>query len=292
MILGNFKEKKKRQEHIDYFDDYPDMDEDEELTYEDFDDSINMFQYEKLTVDSKGSIKKVPKNQYIREKVIREFEEKQREDLRKKEREERIKKTQERQEREAYSTGKDIIFQHVETLRRKRIQKIIKDDYGNVFDEKWEQEKEYFFQNVMKKDKTRSFLYEKTKYLIDKILDEYDENASSEYSENMSPYDYEHYCASILNENGWQAQATQGSGDQGVDVVATKNGHKIAIQCKKYSSPVGNKAVQEVFSAKSHVGADHAIVVTNHSYTKSAKELASTTGVLLLHHDELKKLPF
>ena len=197
-----------------------------------------------------------------------------------------------RLEKEERIISENIIHQYKDILKRKRLQKIIKDDYGNIDDTKWKEEKSYFFHNVMKKNDSRVLKYHFTMDLIDEILDEYEEEVASEYSENMTPYDYEHYCASILNKNGWQAQATQGSGDQGVDVVATKNGHKIAIQCKKYSSPVGNKAVQEVFSARSHVGADHAIVVTNHTYTKSAKELASTTGVLLLHHDELKKLPF
>ncbi len=145
---------------------------------------------------------------------------------------------------------------------------------------------------MITKNTYKVFGYKKTLELIDTLLDEFEENNSSNYSESMSPYDYEYYCASLLKENGWIAETTRGSGDQGVDVIASKNNYRIVLQCKKYSSPVGNKAVQEAFSAKSHIGADYAIVVTNHTYTKSAKELASTTGVILLHHDELKVLSF
>ena len=62
----------------------------------------------------------------------------------------------------------------------------------------------------------------------------------------------------------------------------------MVVQCKLYSQPVGNKAVQEAFAAKNFQGCDVAVVVSNASYTQSARQIASTTGVLLLHHDELE----
>lgn len=54
-----------------------------------------------------------------------------------------------------------------------------------------------------------------------------------------------------------------------------------------YSNPVGNKAVQEIYTAKQHYGANNAIVVTNNTFTKSAKQLAKSTKVDLLHHEDL-----
>jgi restriction system protein len=62
------------------------------------------------------------------------------------------------------------------------------------------------------------------------------------------------------------------------------------VQCKYYSSPVGNKAVQEVYSAKDVYDAEQAWVVTNHSYTPAAKVAAKKLGVLLIHHDEIPDL--
>lgn len=99
--------------------------------------------------------------------------------------------------------------------------------------------------------------------------------------------DFEHYCADLLKANGWQAQVTQASGDQGIDIIAEYDGKKAVFQCKKYASPVGNKAVQEVIEGKQFCGASIAAVVSNASYTQSAKQLANTTGVYLLHHSEL-----
>jgi restriction system protein len=80
---------------------------------------------------------------------------------------------------------------------------------------------------------------------------------------------------------------TQATGDQGVDVIAMKNGMRVVLQCKKYSSPVGNKAVQEIVAGKIHEQAHHAAVVTNNTFTSSALQLASTNGVKLLHVTEL-----
>ena len=73
---------------------------------------------------------------------------------------------------------------------------------------------------------------------------------------------------------------TSRTGDQGADVIAEKNGKKIIVQCKLYSKPVGNKAVQEVFAAKQFYNGDLGIVITNNDYTKSARQLANSTNIL------------
>ena len=86
---------------------------------------------------------------------------------------------------------------------------------------------------------------------------------------------------------GLQSIETKKTGDQGADVIAKKNDITIIVQCKLYSQPVGNKAVQEVHSAKEYYKGNIGLVVTNSSFTKSAKQLANSTGVFLLHYSEL-----
>lgn len=92
--------------------------------------------------------------------------------------------------------------------------------------------------------------------------------------------DFEHWVASSLSKFGWKVKVTQGSGDQGVDVIAELNGKTLGIQCKRYAGSVGNKAVQETYAGMKHFGLDYAAVLTNATYTKSAKELAASTNVL------------
>lgn len=81
---------------------------------------------------------------------------------------------------------------------------------------------------------------------------------------------------------------TPASGDQGIDVIASYGNVKAVFQCKKYAQPVGNGAVQEIVAGKQFERADIAAVVSNATFTTSAKQLASTTGVHLLHYSELQ----
>ena len=65
----------------------------------------------------------------------------------------------------------------------------------------------------------------------------------------MSGEEFESFCAKVLQDNGFEnVNMTKASGDQGVDIIAFKDGVRYAIQCKRYSNSVGNKAVQEVIA--------------------------------------------
>lgn len=121
-------------------------------------------------------------------------------------------------------------------------------------------------------------------YAIDIYLD------TIGYYEEMSGVSFEHLCKRLLIRGGWDVQTTATSGDQGVDLLASKLGLTLAIQCKRYQKSVGNKAVQEVLAGTKHYGMTYPIVVTNSTYTKQAYELADSTGVMLLHFSELEDL--
>lgn len=101
---------------------------------------------------------------------------------------------------------------------------------------------------------------------------------------------YEMAVSEEFESLGWDSHVTSGPGDQGANVVAEKAGIKLIIQCKLYTSPVGNKAVQEVAAAKGYFNGDAAVVVTNSEFTKSARQLASSLGVFLIHHSQIPAL--
>lgn len=87
----------------------------------------------------------------------------------------------------------------------------------------------------------------------------------------MDGYDFENCSANLLLNNGFNnVEVTQYSGDFGVDIIAYKDDIKYAIQCKKYSSPVGIKAVQEVIGSKTMNDCHVAVVLTNNFFTSSA----------------------
>ncbi|TPR56273.1 hypothetical protein FJU10_12705 [Enterococcus sp. OL5] len=103
--------------------------------------------------------------------------------------------------------------------------------------------------------------------------------------------EFENEIAKILHLVGFEeVSVSKGSGDQGIDIFAKKDGEKFGIQCKKYSSSVGNKAVQEVISGKEFFNLDKAIVITNSSFTTSATELAFKANVTLWNRMNLEQI--
>lgn len=98
----------------------------------------------------------------------------------------------------------------------------------------------------------------------------------------MEGHDFERWCADALELNGFtHVEVTKGSGDQGVDILATKDGVKFAFQCKRYKSPLGNSPVQEVHAGKSFYDCHACGVITNQTFTVGAKDLALKLGVIL-----------
>jgi restriction system protein len=200
----------------------------------------------------------------------------------------------------------DLIQQHIKTLAVKRSQSITKDDYGNDQFDKWNQELDYFIDNVLVKDElisaylhvdlVRSFANGHIHEIQVKIMDAVTEYRIKEIDsqdgptvdvENLDPIAFEHHCAELLRNDGWNARVTQASGDQGIDLIATRGNVKAVFQCKKYAQPVGNGAVQEIVAGKQFEQADIAAVVSNATFTPLAKQLAGTTGVHLLYYSDL-----
>lgn len=102
---------------------------------------------------------------------------------------------------------------------------------------------------------------------------------------------FESFCAYLLKRNGFNhIQLTQASGDQGIDIIARKKGKTIGFQCKRYTSFVGNKAVQEVWAGHHFYQLDEAAVITNSEFSDSAIALADDLGVMLIDRKKLKRL--
>ena len=105
----------------------------------------------------------------------------------------------------------------------------------------------------------------------------------------MSGTQFEHFVAALMRGLGYRAQVLGGSGDQGVDVIATGLNERIAIQCKQYAKPVSNKPVQEVFAGAKHHGCTKAWVVAPMGFTKGAFTLARSVSVDLYDLSALRE---
>jgi restriction system protein len=98
----------------------------------------------------------------------------------------------------------------------------------------------------------------------------------------MTGVEFEDYVAGRLRRAGWRVDFTPATGDYGVDLIAVKDGRSVAVQCKRYGSPVGVAAVQQVVSGARHHDCSKSIVVSNQEFTQAARRLAHTHGCQLI----------
>lgn len=93
---------------------------------------------------------------------------------------------------------------------------------------------------------------------------------------------YEHDMLSRLLMQGYNAITTGGTGDYGVDIIATDdNGSKMAIQCKYHKSIVGVEAVQAVYAGGRFYDCTKFAVVSNSGFSNNAIIMAGKLGVYL-----------
>lgn len=103
---------------------------------------------------------------------------------------------------------------------------------------------------------------------------------------------FEAECSKALTDEGWLVSYTPVTGDQGADLIAVSGETTIAVQCKDLGRPVGNKAVQEAYSACSYYNTDFPVVISNSAFTPSARTLAAKNDVILLQRRQIKALKY
>lgn len=224
---------------------------------------------------------------------------------------------------------KNALARYTDALIIKKDQLIYKDDYGDYIVNDWLKELHLFIDNKIGEEKEelayKCVVYMWQRYNLDKVYIHSKEDLLEDFKNDLKyelgtfisdylyvitierleldeevpiysdaalsdPIKFENAVAQDFISMGWTARTTTGSGDQGADVIAERDGMKYIVQCKLYSQPVGNKAVQEVISARVYFQGQIAMVVTNSSFTKSAKQLAESSNVLLVHYSILNNV--
>jgi len=194
----------------------------------------------------------------------------------------------------------NVVDKHVKILAGKYVRCYSVDDYGlRSFDkEGFNEELRYFYDRILHKEicsRIDALAPSEEKRILCDVREKVENycnilEASLTVDKNITGHEFEGECAKVLLRGGWNVEITKATGDQGVDIVGWKNGKKAVFQCKKYSKPVGNSAVQQVYAGKTDRNADLAYVVTTSSYTKEARKLAKSTNVKLLSFAELATL--
>lgn len=210
-----------------------------------------------------------------------------------------------------FESNKDLVDKFLEITERKVS---IIDDYG---DENWDilsTEIESVLTKIAKRDGKsdkgiKDFFkkgytweldkkYTWLKVKLDKTFREYHQAQKSKPTninelKNLSGVEFEVWISKVLKENGFvDVRGTPVTGDQGADLIVKKDGRTIIIQAKRYQGSVGNRAVQEVIGAVPFYNGDEGWVITNSTFTPSAKALAQKNKIKLIDGGMLKNPNF
>jgi restriction system protein len=109
-----------------------------------------------------------------------------------------------------------------------------------------------------------------------------------EYWQNLTWREFEKETAILLNNLGIDANATRGTGDKGVDIVATYRNKKVLVQCKKHKAPVGPAIVRELLGTLLSENANLGIIISISGFSVGAHEAASGRILLLEIRDLLQ----
>lgn len=106
-----------------------------------------------------------------------------------------------------------------------------------------------------------------------------------------TPTEFENYIADLFTKLGYKAEAVGGSYDEGVDVVAEKDGIKHYIQCKKFiTSQVSVGAVRDFYgSIADHLAIGKGYFITTNKFTLEAEKFAEDKPIELVDSFKLLK---
>lgn len=105
---------------------------------------------------------------------------------------------------------------------------------------------------------------------------------------HVAAHQFEYDIARLVTKMGYTARATKISGDDGVDVFATKNGEKLVIQCKRWrKNAVGRAVVDELGGTARRYQATGAVLATTSCFSEDAMRAARELNIELWDFDKL-----
>lgn len=108
--------------------------------------------------------------------------------------------------------------------------------------------------------------------------------------DSLSGSEFETFLKTLFEKLGYSVSLTKKSHDYGADLIIQKKNETSIVQAKCYGKTVGIKAIQEIVAAKTHYGANSAIVATNNYFSKDAVVLATENNIRLLDRDVIERL--
>lgn len=106
---------------------------------------------------------------------------------------------------------------------------------------------------------------------------------------DLDPYEYEGYVGEYYRRLGYSVTQRGGAGaDGGVDLVVTKDGERLLVQCKHWKAwRVGPQPLRELWGLVDHERAAGAVFVTSKDFTSEARAFAKGKRLELIDGRQL-----
>ena len=108
--------------------------------------------------------------------------------------------------------------------------------------------------------------------------------------DTMTGLEFEQYVVGLLKQNGFHKVKLTERYDFGVDIIADKDGVRWGVQVKRHSGLVKANAVRQIVTGLRVYGCNGAMVITNSTFSVTAKKLAHANDCVLVDRSGLKRL--
>ncbi len=117
----------------------------------------------------------------------------------------------------------------------------------------------------------------------------FESNNSLEKIRALTPMQFEDFICHLFDKLGYVTERVGGSSDGGIDVIATKNGVKHYIQCKKFiTSQVSVGAMRDFYGAVTDKLTDaKSFFITTNIFTLEAEQFAEGKSIELIDGKKL-----
>lgn len=104
------------------------------------------------------------------------------------------------------------------------------------------------------------------------VLRRRSQRRSVEGLRRLPPHDFEQEVGRWLKREGWRVEQRGGTGDGGIDLLATRGRETLAVQCKRYaeSATVTAAQVRDLYGAAIASGSTRAALVTTGRISRAA----------------------
>lgn len=85
---------------------------------------------------------------------------------------------------------------------------------------------------------------------------------------------FEHEVAELLRKDGYIVEVTPGSGDGGIDLILSKSGSKVVVQCKNHSQRVSINDIRAFYGVLHKKGYQKGIMIGSSGFYASSNEFS------------------